>query len=116
MADDSNGLISPAAGAMVTLAALVAVPYVLPGLARLRLLTPLPEGSGLVTAPAAPSASVGEAKLVAETTVAAELSQPEREAPPPEVTAALPATSPADKPPRSIEDPSGVALDGFFRA
>ncbi|MCK6590525.1 MAG: hypothetical protein L6Q76_23420, partial [Polyangiaceae bacterium] len=46
-----NGLRSTAAIAMLTAAALVAVPYAVPSLWRFRLLTPLPEGAGLVTVP-----------------------------------------------------------------
>src|SRR5262245_61339696 len=106
---------SPAAGAMLTLAALVAIPYAVPGLLRLRVLRPLPDGMGLVTAPAPASASVGETKLVIETTEQAELRQPEQQALPAEAAAALPARA-TEKPPRSIEDPSGRALDAFFGA
>src|SRR4051812_7601646 len=72
-----NGLSAPAARAMATLALLVAVPYAIPGLARLRLLAPLPDGQGLAAlVPAAPVASVGETALVIETTEQAELQQP----------------------------------------
>lgn len=103
---------------MLTAAALTAVPYAAPSLWRLRLLTPLPEGTGIVTAPAqaagaAASAQVGETALVIET-------KDEAEAPaevpiPPEAVAAIPRAATAeDKPPRSIEDPSGHALDAFF--
>src|SRR5689334_1152515 len=74
-----NGLGSRAAGAMATLALLVAVPYAAPKLARLRVLTPLPDGAGLFasTPAAAPSATVGEARLLLETTEQSELRQPE---------------------------------------
>ena len=116
-----NGLVSRAAGALLTLAALVGLPYRVPALARLRLLTPLPEGAGVITgalAPAAPTASVGETRLVIETTEQAELRQAESEtmAIPPAAKEALPAAAEEKKPPRSIEDPSGHALDPFFAA
>jgi len=111
-----NGLTSRAAGAVAALALLVAVPYALPPLARLRVLTPLPEGAGLVTRRApAPAATVGETRLVLETTEQAELRQPEVVAIPAAAREALPAGA-EKKPPRSIEDPSGHALDPFFAA
>ena len=116
-----NGLRSTAAVAMITTAVLVAIPYGVPSLWRFRLLTPLPEGAGLVTVPppaagaAAPSASVGETALVIETTEQSELRQPEEAAAlPPEAAAVLPKAAAEGKPPASIEDPSGRALDAFF--
>ncbi len=115
----TGGLRSPAAGAMLTLAALVAIPYAVPGLGRLRLFTPLPDDVGLgaiARGPAAPSASVGETRLVIETTEQPDLSQPEEVALPAAAAAALPPASAEGRPPRSIEDPSGHALDGFFGA
>ncbi len=71
--------------ALATLLVLVAIPYFHPALERFRLLTPLPEGQGLVAvAPAtAPVASVGEAALATETTQQTELSQPEEVTLPP---------------------------------
>lgn len=115
----TNGLESSATLALATLLVLVAIPYFHPALERFRLLTPLPEGQGLVAvAPAAaPVASVGEAALATETTQQTELSQPEEVTLPP---AAAEIVEPAvgasvDKPPRSIEDPSGHALDAFFK-
>lgn len=115
----ANGLLSRTAGAMLTLAALVALPYAVPQLSRLRVLSPLPEGAGLVVKPkaaaAAPAATVGEAKLVLETTEQAELRQPEVVTIPAAAREALPAVA-EDKPPRTIEDPSGHALDPFFAA
>jgi lysophospholipase L1-like esterase len=119
LAGDGNGLFSRTAGALLTLAVLVAVPYALPSLARLRVLTPLPEGAGLVTrmpAAAAPTGTVGETKLVIETTEQAELRQPEVVAIPAAAREAMPAAVEEKKPPRSIEDPSGHALDPFFAA
>ncbi|MDI3289637.1 hypothetical protein [Polyangium sp. 15x6] len=113
-----NGLHSQAAIALMTLAALVAIPYFFPSLARLRLLTPLPEGAGLVAVSPAPEpvASVGETALAMETTEQAELRQPEEVALPPSAAEIVPATSTTEtgKPPRSIEDPSGHALDAFY--
>lgn len=112
-----DGLSSPAALAMATLAALVALPYLVPGPARLRLLTPLPDGEGIVAfAPAAPASSIGEAALSVETTEQAELQQPEEIALPPAAAALGPAAPSAERTPRAIEDPGGRAMDGFFSA
>jgi lysophospholipase L1-like esterase len=103
-----NGLVSRTWFALLTLGALVALPYGVPRLARFRVLTPLPDGEGLLaSAPAAaPAPSVGETRLVIETTEQAELRQPEVAAPAAE----------EKKPPRPIEDPSGHALDPFYAA
>lgn len=119
-AREGNGLVSPAFGACIALALLSALPYLVPGLGRLRLLSPLPPDKALALAPkttasAAPAASVGEAKLAAETTEQAELRQPEQVELPPEAARVLPRDAPG-KAPRSMEDPSGHALDGFFAA
>lgn len=99
---------------MLTLALLVAVPYVVGGLERFRLLHPLPEGASLFASkppePAAPP--VGESELVIETKPQEELQQPEEVALP----AAAKETVNREKPPRAIEDPSGHALDPIFRA
>ena len=114
----TNGLRSPTMIALVTLVLLVAIPYLHPSFERLRLLTPLPEGQGFVavTPAAAPVASIGEAPLVVETTAQTELRQPEEVSLPPAAAAIVEPASSAevDKPPRSIEDPSGHALDAFF--
>ncbi|EYF06052.1 GDSL-type esterase/lipase family protein [Chondromyces apiculatus] len=111
-----NGLLSKAAAALVTLGVLVALPYAVPGVSRLRVLTPLSEGEGLVAVPApAPVASVGEATLQIETTEQVELQQPEEQVIPPAAASVLPSVN-EEKPPRSIEDPGGHALDGFFGA
>lgn len=120
--DAQNGLVSRSAGAMLALAVLVAVPYAIPGLARFRLLTPLPEGKGLVLAPrpavsAAAAASVGETKLVIETREQNELRQPEEVALPPAAKeVVLPPATAAEKQkaPKSIEDVKGDALGAFF--
>jgi lysophospholipase L1-like esterase len=116
-----NGLRSPVMGAMATLALLIAIPYATPKLERLQLLTPLREGVAIMIAPhataaAAPVASVGEAKLAIETNDQAELRQPEEVSPASISVEAAPATRETKKPPRSIEDPSGHALDPFFAA
>ncbi len=58
---------------------------------------------------------MGETRLVIETTEQAELRQPEVVALPAAAREALPAVV-EDKPPRSLEDPSGHALDPFFAA
>lgn len=103
------------AGALATLGALLALPYAVPGLGRLRLFSPLPEGVGLAAAArpvtaAAPVATVGEAPLVLETHDQADLRQPE--------VVVLPAAAALgaglEKPPRALEDPSGRALDAFY--
>jgi hypothetical protein len=123
----TNGLRSRSAAALVTLGALVALPYAIPGLARLRVLTPLPDGASLLQGKAAgpaPAATVGETTLVLETTEQSELRQPEHVVLPPAAREALPAALPAalpgsveeKKPPKSIEDPSGHAMDAFYAA
>jgi lysophospholipase L1-like esterase len=117
--EHKNGLVSPTAAALVTLASLIALPYVVPRAQRLRLLEPLPEGAGLVAAAlpapsAAPSASVGEAKIAFETSEQAELRQPEVVAIPAAAREAVGAPTEQQKAPRSIEDPSGRALDPFL--
>src|SRR4051812_46213024 len=70
---------SPTMIAMATAAALVGVPYVVPQLARFRLLTPLPESASLfgAAAPAQPVATVGEAVIKVETRDEEALRQPE---------------------------------------
>ena len=103
---------------MMTLAVLIAVPYLVPGLGRLKLLTPLPDGVGLgamARAPA-PVASVGETTII-ETREQPELAQPEEVRLPPAAAAAVRSAGPVEgKPPRPIEDPSGRALDAFYGA
>ena len=112
---NDNGLFSRAAGALATLAVLVGAPYAVPGLGRLRVLTPLPEGASLIKPPpaAAPAASVGETKLVIETTPQEDLRLPEVVNIPAAAREAIPAVA-EQKPPRPIEDPSGHALDPFY--
>ncbi|HVY44610.1 MAG TPA: hypothetical protein VHB21_01975 [Minicystis sp.] len=114
-----NGLASPAFAALAVLVVLVAAPYALPAsrvVDRLRVLTPLPPGEGLVAAkpPPAGSAPVGETRLVLETKDEAELRQPEHVELPPAAAEAIPSATETKKPPRPIEDPSGHALDAFY--
>jgi lysophospholipase L1-like esterase len=120
LSSGTNGPDSSTVLALVTLVVLVAIPYFHPALQRFRLLTPLPAGQGLVAvAPAAaPVASIGETPLVIETNNQSELSQPEEVVLPPAAAEIIePAgTTQVDKPPRSIEDPSGHALDAFFQS
>jgi lysophospholipase L1-like esterase len=110
-----HGLRSSAAAAMATLAVLVGIPYLLPSLWRLRLLTPLPDGAGFVavSGAAAPAPSVGETRIAFETTDQPDLRQPENVALPREAAEILPAAAKAQAP-RAIEDPTGRALSAFF--
>ena len=103
--------------AMVTVGALVGLPYLVPGLTRFRLLTPLPETASLFAAPAPaqPAATVGAAELKMETKDDAELRQPEDVQLPAAAREIVPPPNAEQKPPREIEDPSGKALDPFFR-
>jgi lysophospholipase L1-like esterase len=102
----------------VTLVSLVAIPYATPALARFRVLTPLPDGASLIPSvpAAAPVTTVGETKLAIETTEQSELRQPEDVPLPPAAREALPAALEEKKPPRTIEDPTGHALDPFYAA
>lgn len=108
---------SPAAIAMVTVAALVGVPYLVPGLARVRLLTPLPETASLfaMPAPAQSVAAVGEAEIKIETKDDEALRQPEVVELPAAAREIVPPPTAEQKPPRPIEDPTTTALDPFFR-
>jgi lysophospholipase L1-like esterase len=112
---ETKGALGHVVACVATFAALLALPYASPKLARFRLLQPLPEGVGIAavarpSAAAAPAATVGEAKIVLETREQADLKQPE--------TVVLPAAAAEvasrEKAPRSIEDPSGKALDAFY--
>ena len=110
-------LLSPPAIAIATLAALVGLPYVVPGLARFRLLTPLPETASLFAqpAPAQPAATVGEAEIKIETKDDDALRQPEVVELPAAAREIVPPPTAEQKPPRPIEDPTARALDPFFR-
>ena len=124
----ANGLRSRAAAAMLTLGLLLLLPYLAPrvwprlgqvgGLARLQLLTPLAPGKGLVLAKGpADEARVGEAELHPTTPDQAErLALPERVALPPEAEPLIARGDAGEGSPRPIEDPSGHALDAFYRA
>lgn len=92
---------------MLSLAALVAIPYAIPGAGRLRLLSPrdTPAPRAAPAASDSATAPVGSTKLADETTDHPELALPE----------VSPAASAKTKPPpRPIEDPTGHALDAFF--
>ncbi|MBX3182186.1 MAG: hypothetical protein KIT72_09975 [Polyangiaceae bacterium] len=95
-----------------------------PGLDRVALFEPVPEPAEATEAVPAPVLELGEATLPTETTERPELAQPEtvdlnrasRVRPgAPGGQAPLPPIE-VEKPPVPIEDPSGVALDGFYRA
>lgn len=110
-AETSHGLRARAMGAMLTAGCLVALPYAVPGLERLRLLQPLPEGQGLSFAPPpAPSATVGE---VALPPIAPAVVAPVEAVPLSPRAAAMVA---GERAPVPIVDPSGAALDPFFAA
>lgn len=94
------------------LALLLSIPYLSPKLERLRLLSPREASEE-----AEPSrAQVDEAPVFGETELAEtrerpELAQPEAR----DLPAALPLLQ-EERPPRSIEDPSGKAMDAFYAA
>lgn len=98
------------------LLALVSIPYAVPKLGRLRLLTPIPPGQGLsLAAPPPENTAVGETVLppmsAPDETV---LAQPE-DAPLPAKAASLPDLPRAERPPVSIVDPTGRSLDPFYQ-
>ena len=113
----TNGLRSPAAGAALTIAVLVAIPYLIPGLERLRLLTPLPEGEGIVLSKAPEKkTTVGEAQLpAADFADLHHFAQPEKVEIPAEAAKVLGPVTEQEKPPVSLEDRSNKALDSFYR-
>jgi len=114
----------------VCIAAFVALPYLHPRLAWLRLLSAPAEQAGPVEPTAQlggpmPSASIGEAKLPGATfdqqNRAKDLDAPVSDSRGPiarggksELPSKFAPAVKEDKPPRSIEDPSGKALDKFF--
>ncbi|HHH10916.1 MAG TPA: hypothetical protein ENK23_02430 [Sorangium sp.] len=132
---DGRGSKRPVAGKLIITAvsvwALVLLPYVVPGLGRLRVLHPAPVVTRDGPAPAVaggplPSASVGEAKLPGATYDQQDRAK-ELDAPLPDPRGPIAQSNnqsatklkigPAveeKKPPRSIDDPSGKALDKFF--
>jgi len=110
---------------MATLGLLVLLPYVTPGLARvrgldrLRLLSPLGPGQGLMlaAAPADDAPRVGEVELRAPAAEQSErLALPETVSLPAEAAALFGSRADRERSPRAIEDPSGHALDSFFQA
>lgn len=98
---------------LACLALLLAIPYASPTLARLQLLSPREVDSEMeAEAPIETEApSFGEAEIATETRERPELSQPTAR----DLPAALPLLE-EEKPPRSLEDPSGTALDAFYAA
>ena len=99
------------AAALVALCAVVL--ELVPPLARFRLFGKRPVGEAEVAvAQVAPSASVGESQLVQETTAPPAAPGAVRLAP----SAASEALALEQAPPVSLEDPTGQALSGFFRA
>ena len=112
-----RALVSPPMIAMITVGALVGLPYLVPKLDRLRLLTPIPESASLFAGapPAQPAATVGAADLKMETKDDGALRQPEEVELPAAAREIVPPPNAEQKPPRQIEDPSGRALDPYFR-
>ncbi len=110
--------------AVATLLGLTAATYVVPGLERLRLFTPVVKsGASTPVAVQEPNLVEGEATIGQETHARPELAQPEVVKIPTKATGPIAKASrdklpPIDveKPPVPIEDPSGKALDGFYRA
>lgn len=101
-----DALLSKPVGAFAITMALIGLAYVVPGADRFRLLSPKPVEESVVPAASdSAAAPVGEVKLVDETT-----DRPELAAPP------LPPAVRTKKPPVPIEDPSGKALDAFFKS
>lgn len=112
-----RALVSTPMIAIVTAGVLVGVPYLVPGLDRFRLLTPLPESASLFAGapPAQPAATVGAAELKMETKDDSAMRQPEDVELPAAAREIVPPPNAEQKPPREIEDPSGKALDPYFR-
>lgn len=112
--------------ALLTLSLLVLIPYQVPGLQRLRLLSPLPEGSSLLAAPPA----VGEMVIAEDPPAPSEAASPQGEAVPTPVDrgAGQPRSAAQSNAPAALDaalergspapivDPSGRALDAFFQS
>jgi lysophospholipase L1-like esterase len=101
-----DALLSKPVGAFAVAMALVGLAYLIPGAERFRLLSPKPvEESTVPAASDSAAAPIGEVKLVDETTDRPELAVP-----------SLPPAERTKKPPVPIDDPSGKALDPFFKS
>jgi lysophospholipase L1-like esterase len=115
-----DALLSRPALAVATLAAMIAIPYAIPGARRWRMLAPR-DSSGASAVPAASdsaAATVGAVRLADETSDRPELALPDRVSIPAGSAGLppLPAEVRTKAPPRPIEDPSGRALDAFHAA
>ena len=114
-----DALFSKPTLAALTLLGLIGVAYAVPGADRFRLLTPkIVEGRTTPAASDSAAAPIGEVQLVDETNDRPELAAPS-DGVVPEETPGLPPLPPAIKtkaPPVPIVDPSGKALDPFFKA
>lgn len=89
----------------------LALPYLSPKFARLQLLSQRAPVEAEITEAPEEELAFGEAELTVETRERPEMAQPSVR----DLLAALPFIE-EEKPPRPIEDPSGVAMDGFYRA
>jgi lysophospholipase L1-like esterase len=109
-------LLSRPVGAVVILLGLALVLELTPALARFRLFGPRPATKDAQPAAAAPSASVGEARLEAETREAAApvVRAPRARGPIAAESSEDPALPGKDQPPVPLLDPSGRALEAFF--
>lgn len=109
-------LLSRPVAAVATLLGLALVLELTPGLARFRLFGSRPEKALPPTPAAAPAASVGEARLEAETrNVAPEVTRaPRAQGPIAARSDEDPALPGKDQPPVPLLDPSGHALDTLF--
>jgi lysophospholipase L1-like esterase len=110
-------LLSKPVGAVATLLGLTLVLELTPGLARFRLFGSRPDAAPAASAPAASTASVGEARLETETrNVAPPVARAARaQGPIAAETTEDPALPGKDQPPVPLLDPSGRALDALFR-
>jgi lysophospholipase L1-like esterase len=99
---------------MVVLAVLVALPYVIPGADRFRVLTALPEGSALWAPSGEREPPVGEVDVPPPSLLAT--AQPERVEPPSRAGAIAAPPVAGERAPVPIIDPNGHALDTFYGA
>jgi lysophospholipase L1-like esterase len=109
-------LLSRPVGAVATLLGLAFVLELTPGLARFRLFGSRPATQSAAPTGAAPVASVGEARLEAETrdVAAPVVRAPRTHGPIAAESTEDPALPGKDQPPVPLHDPSGRALDAFF--